>query len=194
MSRATLAACRDSVSRACRGFCWGRAVLRCQGSSCSQAAAMLREGEGCCSPRKGGSADVGGVGALSGFRPAQHGVGPHQGFVAGSVGIGRAGTFGGSRAVWCHAGHHPGFGACGGWGLAAWCCSSQGWGPSSLGGGGGSSPALVQVESTRVNQAPGRVLCPQLPVTTGSRGTRRGGPQLAGSSLLLREELLPWRV
>ena len=45
----------------------------------------------------------------------------------------------------------------------------------------------------RVNRAPGRVLRLRLPVTTGSGGTRRGGPQLAGSSLLLREELLPWR-
>ena len=114
-----------------RGFCWGSAIPRCQGSSCSRAAAMLWGGEGCCSPRKGGNA---GVGALSGFRPVRRGIGPHQGFVAGRVGIGGAGTFGGSRAVWCHAGHHPGFGACGGWGLAAWCCSSRGWGPVMFGG------------------------------------------------------------
>ena len=78
---------------------WGSAIPRCQGSSCSRAAAMLRGVGGCCSPRKGGSSGVGGVGALSGFRPFRRGVGPHPGFVAGSNGIGGPGTFDGSRAV-----------------------------------------------------------------------------------------------
>ena len=92
-----------------------------------------------CLPRQGDSASVGGVGAVSGFRPAWRDVGTKPGFVAWSAGDGGVGDFDGSRAVWRHAGHQLGFGACSGWELAARCCSSRGWGES--------SPALVQVDS-----------------------------------------------
>ena len=87
-----------------------------------------------CLPREGDSASVGGVGAVSGFRPAWRDVGTKPGFVAWSAGDGGVGDFDGSRAVWRHAGHQLGFGACSGWELAARCCSSRGWVPIIFGG------------------------------------------------------------
>ena len=144
-------------------FSWGSAIPQCQGSTCSGAAVMLREGEGCCSPRKGCRAGVGGVRALSGFRPVRRGVGPHPGFVAGNVGIGGAGAFNGSRAIWRLAEHHPGFAACGGLVL-----QFPRLGPRHLWGGGAFRLFWCRLSPPRVNQALGRVLRPRFPVTTGS--------------------------
>ena len=168
-----------------RGFCWGSAIPRCQGSSCSRAAAMLWGGEGCCSPRKGGNA-----GALSGFRPVRRGVGPHQGFVAGSVGMAglEPSVVPGPSDVTLDTTQVLVPVVAGDLQLGA--AVPEVGAPSSL---GGLRLLWCRWSPPRVNRAPGRVLRPLLPVTTGSGGTRRGGPQLAGSSLL-REELLPWRV